>query len=263
MSSFRRTLLLKAAQSRLVQRYVYGTSIAYNQVGMSLDGGNSYLTTTADSSGNWRINIPANTVIITLAHAFSAEKFAANYNITSISLDHIGDVSSCTSTANMFYNCSAMRTVNLQNTLFTTVSNMTTMFGGCLALTSCDLRTFNTSNIPLTGDTTGMSNLFYMATTGVLSEVYLPEMRVYVSSNFFNGCANLSRVRSCGTIHQRFKIYHCPLDRESALVLFNALSTTPPATPNINLHSNTYGLLSAADIQIATNKGWYVVNGNT
>ena len=263
MSNFRRTLLLKASQSMSVQRYVYGTSGGYNQVGISIDGGTSYLTTTADSSGNWRIDIPDNTVIITLAHAFSSEKFSANYNITSISLDNIGDVSSCTSTANMFYNCSTMITVNLQNTQFTRVSDMTAMFGGCIALTSCDLRTFNTSNIPLTIDTTGMSNLFYMSNPGALSEVYLPEMRAYVSSNLFNGCTSLSRVHSCGTIHQRFKIYQCPIDRESALVLFNALSTTPPATPNINLHSTTYGLLSAADIQIATNKGWNVVNGNS
>lgn len=263
MSSFRRMLLLKNAQSRLVQRYVYGTSNSYNQVGFSLDGGNSYLTTTAGSDGSWRINFPSNTVITTLAHAFSAEKFAANYNITSISLDHIGDVSACTSTANMFYNCSAMKTVNLQNALFPAVLDMTTMFGGCVALTSCNLSNFNTSHIPLSSEVSGMSNLFYMATTGALAEVYLPEMRVYVSSNLFNGCTNLSHVRSCGTIHQRFKIYQCPLDRESALVLFNALSTTPPATPNINLHPNTYSLLSASDIQIATNKGWNVVNGNS
>lgn len=264
--SFRRTLLKKVAVSQIVpiERYVSGTATPNTNVGMSLDGGDDYIRANVDSNGEWRIDIPQGENITTLEGAFSADNFNGNYNLISVDLTHIGSLINCTSMAEMFKGCTALTEVRFANNVNTpNLTNMTAMFNSCTSLRQLDVSMINTSAIPSTSAVTGMSNFLYMYQVGSLEELSLPEIRVYVSSNFFYNCSNLTTIHRCGTIHQRFKIYECPLDRASAIVLLNALSNTPPSTnPNIHFHPDTYQLLNSTDIAIATAKGWNVVSGN-
>ena len=85
-------------------------------------------------------------------------------------------------------------------------------------------------------------------------------------TQMFNLCRNLARIDFPGAedgsdergFRQTVSLQYCPLNRDAMVNIFNHLVTTSGKT--ITLTNNSYTSdLSAADIQIATDKGWTVV----
>ncbi len=88
---------------------------------------------------------------------------------------------------NMFDGCSALESLNLTNFNTAEVTNMSYMFKGCSALTSLDLTNFNTAKVEY------MSNMFEgcsALTTIYVSDKFVTSQVTY-SDDMFNGCKSL------------------------------------------------------------------------
>ena len=87
----------------------------------------------------------------------------------------------------MFDGCSALESLNLTNVNTAEVTNMSYMFKGCSALTSLDLTNFNTAKVEY------MSNMFEgcsALTTIYVSDKFVTSQVTY-SDDMFNGCKSL------------------------------------------------------------------------
>lgn len=96
-----------------------------------------------------------------------------------------------TDLSDMFYGCRSLTTINYINLWNTSnVTNMNSMFDGCVDLTSLDLSNFNTSNV------TDMGRMF-----AACRSIYKLDLRnfdmskVTNTNSMFSGCSNLRELR--------------------------------------------------------------------
>lgn len=93
----------------------------------------------------------------------------------------------------IFYNCTALTSVDLSNLNTSNVTSMAVMFGTCSSLTSLDLSNFDTRNV------TSMQSMFN--TCSSLTSIKTNKLswntsKVTSSSNMFNGCTHLPNYNS-------------------------------------------------------------------
>jgi surface protein len=151
-----------------------------------------------------------------------------------------------TTMANMFQVCSSLQSVPLFNTAnVTTTSNM---FNGCSSLQSVPL--FNTANVTVMGFMfTGCQSLNSIPALSTAS------ITTDFGAFFASGASSLNR---CQMVFQRTVSFNnCQLSRDAIVEIFNNLAVVVSATITI---TGNWGVtaLSAADLLIATNKGWTV-----
>lgn len=106
---------------------------------------------------------------------------------------------------------------------------------------------------------TNASNIFNSCT--LLETIPLLDWKnIVYTTNTFKNCTNLKNVAGFKDLAVGIYLAFSPnLTRESVLNIFNNIADiSGRTTQNISLHSTVYDLLSAADIAIATNKGWTV-----
>ena len=107
-------------------------------------------------------------------------------NLESVNLNNI-DTSECKNFESMFNNCSSLTSLYLSNFNTSKVINMLYMFNNCTSLTSLDLSNFNTSKV------TGMSYMFNNCTS--LTSLDLSNFdtsKVDSMSGMFQGCSSLT-----------------------------------------------------------------------
>jgi surface protein len=147
----------------------------------------------------------------------------------------------------MFSNCSSLQSVPLFNTANVTI--MSSMFSGCVSLQSVPL--FNTANV------TAMATMF----SSCQSLNSIPALSTAaITSDFTNFASTANSLNRCQMVFQRtVSFQNCQLSRDAIVEIFNNLATvTPPQTITI---TGNWGVtaLSAADLLIATSKGWTVI----
>jgi surface protein len=123
------------------------------------------------------------------------------------------------------------------------------MFGECRSLQSVPL--FNTVNV------TSMAFMFNSCQSlNSIPALSTAAINTDFAAFFANGANSLNR---CQMVFQRtVSFLNCQLSRDAIVEIFNNLATvTPPQTITI---TGNWGVtaLSAADLLIATNKGWTV-----
>ena len=104
------------------------------------------------------------------------------------------DFSNVTDMSIMFYNCSAT-TIDIANCNTSNVTNMRSMFYRCRNLTSLDLSNFNTSNV------TNIGGMFYRCSNLAsldLSGWDLTKVKSNSNSNMFTDCSKLTTIRMIG-----------------------------------------------------------------
>jgi surface protein len=207
----------------------------------------------------------------------------------------IKTIGAVTSMVNMFVNCFSLQSVPLFNTQ--NVTNMAFMFGSCTSLKSVPL--FNTANVtgmagmflscvslqsvPLfnTANVTAMNNMFNNCQS-LQSVPLFNTVNVTNMVGMFNGCVSLNSIPTlstaaittdfgatfainsnslnrCQMVFQRTVSFaSCQLSRDAIVEIFNNLAVVASATITI---TNNWGVtaLSAADLLIATSKGWTVI----
>jgi len=194
--------------------------------------------------------------------------FTACYSLQSVPLFNTANV---TNMVNMFVSCLSLQSVPLFNTA--NVTSMVNMFVDCRSLQSVPL--FNTANVntmgsmfvdcrslqsvPLfnTANVTNMSSMF----NNCFSLNSIPALSTAaITTDFTNFALNSNSLNRCQMVFQRTVSFaNCQLSRDAIVEIFNNLATvTPPQTITI---TGNWGVtaLSAADLLIATNKGWVVV----
>jgi surface protein len=193
--------------------------------------------------------------------------FVSCYSLQSVPLFDTANVTNMTS---MFNSCFSLQSVPLFNTA--NVTNMASMFSGCLSLQSVPL--FNTANV------TNMSSMFESCRS-LQSVPLFNTANVTIMAVMFNTCQSLnsipalstaaittdfgtffanavSSLNRCQMVFQRTVSFaNCQLSRDAIVEIFNNLSVVVSATITI---TGNWGVtaLSAADLLIATNKGWTV-----
>ena len=86
----------------------------------------------------------------------------------------------------MFYNCSALTSLDVSNFDTSKVTDMSSMFKGCSSLTSLDVSSFNTSKV------TYMSNMFYNCSALTSLDVSnFDTSKVTDMDSMFSGCSKL------------------------------------------------------------------------
>jgi hypothetical protein len=136
------------------------------------------------------------------------------------------DLSSMSSLFNMFYKCTTLKTIPAMNTAG--VQSMSNMFNGCAAL------------------------------------VHLPSLDTAsctAFSNAFDGCNSLVDIDTTTgwDLYVSISFKDSPaLSKTTALALIDKLATTTGQT--ITFDTSTYAKLSAAEIAVATDKGWAVAS---
>ena len=91
----------------------------------------------------------------------------------------------------MFYNCTALTSLDLQHFNTQNVTDMSWMFYNCTALTSLDLQHFNTQNV------TDMSSMFYNCTALTSLDLqHFNTKKVTYMYEMFSGCAALTTINS-------------------------------------------------------------------
>jgi surface protein len=195
--------------------------------------------------------------------------FVSCYSLQSVPLFDTANVTNMTS---MFNSCFSLQSVPLFNTA--NVTNMASMFSGCLSLQSVPL--FNTANV------TNMSSMFESCRS-LQSVPLFNTANVTIMAVMFNTCQSLNSIPAlstssvntdfgaffaqnsnslnrCQMVFQRTVSFaNCQLSRNAIVEIFNNLATvTPPQTITI---TGNWGVtaLSAADLLIATSKGWTVI----
>ena len=96
----------------------------------------------------------------------------------------------------MFYNCTALTSLDLQHFNTQNVTDMSWMFYNCTALTSLDLQHFNTKKV------TDMSSMFYNCTALTSLDLqHFNTKKVTDMYEMFSGCAALTTI-NCNTTWQ-------------------------------------------------------------
>jgi surface protein len=171
--------------------------------------------------------------------------FQSCVSLQSVPLFDTGNVISMTS---MFISCPALQSVPLFDTA--NVTTMQSMFQNCPALQSVPL--FDTGNV------TNMISMF----NGCASLNSIPALStVAITSDFgANFAINSNSLNRCQMVFQRTVSFaNCQLSRDAIVEIFNNLATvTPPKTITITGNWGVTALI-AADLLIATSKGWVVV----
>jgi len=154
------------------------------------------------------------------------------------------DTSSVAGMAQMFRNCFTIQSIPLLDT--SSANTMSSMLFGCSSLQSIPL--LNTSLVQ------NMSNVFQNCSS-LNSLPNLNTTSVTNQSNQFNSCNSLNRTNIVN--RQSVSFSNCQLSRDAIVEIFNNLATVTSATITI---TGNWGVtaLSAADLLIATNKGWTV-----
>jgi surface protein len=170
--------------------------------------------------------------------------FSTCQSLQSVPLFNTANV---TSMISMFNGCPSLQSVPLFNTA--NVTSMASMFQNCRSLQSVPL--FNTANV------TSMATMF----NGCQSLNSIPALSTAAITSdfgafFANNCISLNR---CQMVFQRTVSFgNCQLSRDAIVEIFNNLAVVVSATITI---TGNWGVtaLSAADLLIATSKGWVVV----
>jgi len=157
------------------------------------------------------------------------------------------DTASVTNMVSMFIDCRSLQSVPLFNTA--NVTNMSSMFQACFSLQSVPL--FNTANV------TNMSVMFSscLSLNSILA-LSTASITTDFGANFANPANSLNR---CQMVFQRTVSFaSCQLSRDAIVEIFNNLAVVVSATITI---TGNWGVtaLSAADLLIATSKGWTVI----
>lgn len=115
--------------------------------------------------------------------------FGDSKNLTYVDMGNL-NLSSIINFQNMFYNCSSLKGVNLENTRLRTADlnrgetfKMDYMFDSCSSLESLDLSSWDTSKV------TNMEQMFCRCSN--LKTIYVDQnlwKRAYTSTNMFSGC---------------------------------------------------------------------------
>ncbi len=218
-------------------------------------------------------------------------------NCTLLQSVSLPDTSSVTDMSFMFDNCYALRTVSLPDT--SSVTNMDRMFSSCIALQSISLPDtssainmdrmfsycYSLQSVSLS-DTSSANNMYLMFTDcSSLSSVTLPDTSSvedmygmfsncaalqFVSLSdtslvedmvdIFSGCNSLQEVSMTGTV-TNISYENCLLGTQAIIDIFNNLGDVSLDPKTISIAGN-YGVsgLVTADYDIATNKGWTVVD---
>jgi surface protein len=166
------------------------------------------------------------------------------YSLQSAPLFNTGNV---TIMSNMFSGCNSLQSVPLFNTANVTV--MTTMFNNCNSLQSVPL--FNTANVTIMSamfaSCFSLNSIPALSTAAIIADF---------GAFFASGANSLNR---CQMVFQRTVSFeNCQLSRDAIVEIFNNLAVVVSATITI---TGNWGVtaLSAADLLIATSKGWVVV----
>lgn len=185
------------------------------------------------------------------------------------------DTSQMTTMQKMFYYCTSVKAIDLRGWDVSNVTDMSNMFCRLVACNTIDLSGWDTSNV------TDMNNMFYhygavVGSTG--TNLYLGDhwdmgAVTNVDSMFTKAQNRQTLTNVTGTITDLGKAFtanttldlsYCPLTNASAMVFINGLydlvSVGSSLTHTIKFSSTTYGYLSAADIAVATAKGWTVTS---
>lgn len=157
------------------------------------------------------------------------------------------DTSNVTSMAYMFQNCYSLQSIPLFNTEI--VANMAYMFENCYSLQSVPL--FDTSSV------TNLARTF----SNCRSLISIPLLNVSLVSDFsitFNACYSLQKASLSGT-NISISYNQCKLSADALADIFTNLATVTGGQ-TITITGN-YGaaLLSTAQREIATNKGWTII----
>jgi surface protein len=178
------------------------------------------------------------------------QMFSNCFSLESVPLFDTGNV---TNMQSMFDGCRSLQSVPFFNTV--SVTTMGSMFINCPSLKSVPL--FNTVNV------TNMGSMF-QSCTSINSIPTLSTTAITTSSGTDFGtftffCNSLNRCQMVFTRTVSFQA--CQLSRDALVEIFNNLvdrSSTTSATITI---TGNWGVtaLSAADLQIATNKNWVVI----
>lgn len=220
----------------------------------------------------------------------TSSMFYSCYSLRTVTLF---DTSSVTNMNSMFYSCLSLRILPLFDTSL--VINMAAMFRACQSLITIPL--FNTSSVTAmpnmffacyslkaipqinTSSVTDMSNMF----AGCSSLQTIPQLNTSLvinfqnmfqncnslptipsldtgnatnNSNMFYGCYSLQRAKCNGT-KANVSYLNCKLSATELEAIFDGLATVSSATITITGNWGT-SLLTAAQLAIATNKGWTV-----
>lgn len=173
------------------------------------------------------------------------------------------DFTNCTRLRDMFQNCQNLQRIPpIHVTAVSATTGFYQTFYNCYSLIE----------VKIVGMTTGPSdgeyyrcfiNCFSLQYISGIDFSYANDAGDY--SNLFDQCRNLARIDFPGAedgsdergFSQTVSLIYCPLNRDAMVNIFNHLVTTSGKT--ITLTNNSYTSdLSAADIQIATDKGWTV-----
>jgi surface protein len=156
-----------------------------------------------------------------------------------------------TNMQSMFQLCYSLQTVPLFNTA--NVTNMQSMFQLCWSLQTVPL--FNTANV------TNMNSMFRDAQFSLNSIPALSTAAItpIAGTDFVNFALNANSINRCQMVFQRTVSFaNCQLSRDAIVEIFNNLAVVVSATITI---TGNWGVtaLSAADLLIATSKGWVVI----
>jgi surface protein len=194
--------------------------------------------------------------------------FVSCFSLQSVPLFNTANV---TSMSTMFNSCYSIKSVPLFDTA--NVTTMSSMFSGCTSLQSAPL--FNTANVTNMGSI--FNNCFSLQSVPLFNTANVTNM-----STMFNNCASLNSIPAlstaaitsdfgaffasganslnrCQMVFQRTVSFaNCQLSRDAIVEIFNNLAVVVSATITI---TGNWGVtaLSAADLLIATSKGWVVV----
>lgn len=128
------------------------------------------------------------------------------------------------------------------------VTNASSAFSACISLTSIGV-----IHLPAV---TNITNMF-LSCISLREIIFTNCSAVTTTTSAFSSCFSLKSLRMPG-IATSFTISSCAMERDALVALFNDLATT---TATITITGNP-GVpnLSAADLQIATDKGWTVTS---
>ena len=117
----------------------------------------------------------------------TAELFSGCYSLNRIDGIEYLNTEDVTNMGGMFYDCSSLKEINLNNFNTGQVTNMSRMFQGCSSLTSLNLANFNTSKVK------NMSNMFWYCSS--LTSLDLSNFntgQVTDMASMFDGCSSLT-----------------------------------------------------------------------
>jgi surface protein len=156
------------------------------------------------------------------------------------------DTVNVTIMSSMFNICNSLQSVPLFDTVNVTI--MSSMFTGCQSLQSVPL--FNTANV--TSMAAMFQNCFSLNSIPALSTAA-------ITTDFTNFASGANSLNRCQMVFQRtVSFLNCQLSRDAIVEIFNNLAVVVSATITI---TGNWGVtaLSAADLLIATSKGWTVI----